>query len=167
MNNNLTKMMTYAASMAAMSMARRQPRDNCCTVYAGQNFMSLKEDYCLEEGSRQAAHQIDLWRDVWRNGSVKCGKNVDAQICPGGFEEASVDGQRQLGYRCISDSVRYEHGSKISAGENIGNVEVENEVSSLILSLHPWVAKGAAYESLDREEKAYILWNKITEDNTT
>ena len=63
---------------------------------------------------------------MWRNGSVKCGKNVDAQICPSGFEEASVDGQRQLGYRCISDSVRYEHGSKVSAGENIGYVEVEN-----------------------------------------
>ena len=56
MNINLTKMMTFAAAMVAMSTARRQPRDNCCTVYAGQNFTSLKEDYCLEEGSRQAAH---------------------------------------------------------------------------------------------------------------
>jgi len=55
----------------------------------------------------------------------------------------------------------------VSAGENIGHVKVENETSSIILSLHPWVAKGAAYESLDREEKAQILWNKITEDNTT
>ena len=64
MNTNLTNMMTFAASMAAMSMARRQPRDNCCTVYEGQNFSSSREDYCLEEGVRQAAHQIDLWRNV-------------------------------------------------------------------------------------------------------
>ena len=98
---------------------------------------------------------------------MKCGKNVDAQICPGSFEETSIDGQRKLGFRCTSDSVRYEHGTKVSAGENIGHVKVENETSSIILSLHPWVAKGAAYESLDREEKAQILWNKITEDNTT
>lgn len=156
--------MTFAATLAAMSMARRRPEDNCCRVYAGQNFWGPDQDYCLEEG-RQAAFGIDVWRN---NGSVKCGKNVDAQICPGGFEvEQSVDGQRLLGYRCMSNSVRYEHGTKVGAGEDIGYVQVENEDSSIILSLHPWVAKGAAYESLDREDKADILWNKITEDSTT
>ena len=163
MNTNLTKM-TFAATLAAMSMARRRPDDNCCRVYAGQNFWGTDQDYCLEEG-RQAAFGIDVWRN---NGSVKCGKNVDAQICPGGFEvEQSVDGQRLLGYRCMSRSVRYEHGTKVGAGEDIGYVQVQNEDSSIILSLHPWVAKGAAYESLDREDKADILWNKITEDSTT
>jgi len=128
--------------------------------------MGHREDYCLETG-KHAAFEIDLMRDIWYNGSVKCGKNVDAQICPGGFEEQEfVDGQRELGYRCISNSVRYEHGSKVGAGEEIGSIQFQNEVSSVILSLHPWVAKGVVYEGLDREEKADILWNKITEDDT-
>lgn len=36
----------------------------------------------------------------------------------------------------------------------------------IILDLHPWVAKGAEYLSLSRDDKAAILWNKITEDQT-
>ena len=36
----------------------------------------------------------------------------------------------------------------------------------IILDLHPWVAKGAEYLSLSRVDKAAILWDKITEDQT-
>merc|ERR1711997_915247 len=41
------------------------------------------------------------------------------------------------------------------------------EGSSIILSLHPWVAKGKEYLSLHRLEKELILWNKIIADRTT
>ena len=158
--------MIFAASLAAMSIAKRLPKDNCCTVYAAPGFMSQKETYCLDEG-RQEAYDINIWRDLWNDGSIRCGKNVDAIICDHGHEFGFVEGQRELGYKCkASDKFNYEHGMKIGANQNFGLIPVQNGESSIILSLHPWVAKGADYLSLDREEKAYILWNKIVEDNT-
>ena len=59
MNTNLTRM-TFAANLAAISMARGQLADNCCRVYAGENFTSLEMDYCLEVDERQSAFDIDL-----------------------------------------------------------------------------------------------------------
>ena len=43
--------------------------------------------------------------------------------------------------------------------------KIIDHASSIILSLHPWVAKGPEYLSLDRQDKAAILWAKITENN--
>ena len=34
------------------------------------------------------------------------------------------------------------------------------------MNRHPWVTKGPDYISLDREEKAEIIWNKVREDDT-
>ena len=110
---------TLAALLAATTtMARRHPDDNCCTVYAGQNFMSLSETYCLPQGAdegRQMAQEIRIFRDVWTDGSIKCGKNVDALVCPDGFEYGPLDGQRELGYKCDSGSIFVEHGTEVGA----------------------------------------------------
>ena len=48
----------------------------------------------------------------------------------------------------------------------MGYLPVEKRGSSIILSLHPWEAKGKQYLSLDREEKDQILWSKIIADRT-
>ena len=40
-----------------------------------------------------------------------------------------------------------------------------HHASSIILSLHPWVAKGPEYLALNRQDKAAILWAKITEND--
>jgi hypothetical protein len=163
-----TTTFTLAAVLAATtSMARRLPDDNCCTVWAGQNFMSLKETYCLQEGLGQEAFPIQIWRDYWNDGSIKCGKNVDALVCLGEFEKGPVDGQRDFGYKCDNGSIFVEHGTDAGAGQQLGYIPVERSGSSIVLSLHPWVAKGAQYLSLDRDEKEYILWNKITENENT
>jgi hypothetical protein len=162
---------TLAALLAATpSMASRNPDDNCCTVWAGQNFISEHETYCLPQGAdqgRQMAQEIRIFRDVWADGSIKCGKNVDALVCPNGFELGPIDGQRELGYKCDSGTIFVEHGTEVGAEQQLGYLEVENRGSSIILSLHPWVAKGKQYLSLDREEKEQILWNKIIADRTT
>ena len=110
---------TLAAYLAATTtMARRHPDDYCCTVYAGQNFKSLSETYCLPQGAdedRQMAQEIRISRDVWADGSIKCGKNVDALVCPDGFEYGPLDGQRELGYKCDSGSIFVEHGTEVGA----------------------------------------------------
>ena len=142
------------AALMAAANARRMPDPNCCTVWAGQYFSSHHETFCLEEGSgRLAAFEIEHARDVWRDGSIKCGTNVDAQICPGGTKFGPIDGQREFGYKCSKVTEFAEHGVKVGAGQQLGWVPMPREGSSIILSLHPWVAKGKEYLNLDREEK--------------
>ena len=96
-------------------------------------------------------------------GSIKCGKKVDATICPeGGYELGPVAGQRELKYTC--DSAK---GIKVGANQEVCHLDVETQAQpSIILSRHFWVAKGEHYLSLDREDKADILWDKITEDRS-
>ena len=84
-------------------------------------------------------------------------------LCPNGFDYGPIDGQRELGYKCDSGTIFVEHGTEIGAGQKIG----EASGSSIILSLHPWVAKGKKYLSLSRGAKEVILWNKIIADTTT
>lgn len=109
MKTIFTKVTFAAASLAAMSMAatRQPPQDLCCTVYSAPAFTGLIEEYCLQEDGRQDAFEIDIWGDVWSFGSIECGKNVDALICPGGFEQGPVAGQSVLEYKCVSDSLLY------------------------------------------------------------
>ena len=67
----------------------KMPDDNCCIVWAGTNFGSHKKSFCLPQGAdegRQLAQEISGFRDVWKDGSIKCGKNVDAEVCMDGFE---------------------------------------------------------------------------------
>ena len=136
---------TLAALLAATTtMARRTPDDNCCIVYAGTNFMSQSATFCLPQGAdeyRQMAEEIRM-RDVWTDGSIKCGKNVDALVCPNGFDYGPLEGQRELGYKCDSGTIFVEHGTEVGAEEQLGYIPVERRGSSIILSLHPWVAKG-------------------------
>ena len=102
---------TLAALLAAtISMARRLPQDNCCTVWSSPYFMSTKRTYCLED-ARTDAFPIESFNDVWRDGSIKCGKNVDALICPSGFDYGGIDGQREFGYKCESDTIFVEHNT--------------------------------------------------------
>ena len=109
---------TLAALMAATtSNASRTPAHNCCQVWAGKNFMSFSETYCLEESTeRQAAFEIEHVRDVWTDGSIKCGSNVDALVCPNGYEFGPIDGQREFGYKCASETGFVEQGVKAGAG---------------------------------------------------
>ena len=109
---------TLAALMAATtSNASRTPAHNCCQVWAGKNFMSFRETYCLEESTgRQAAFEIEHVRDVWTDGSIKCGSNVDALVCPNGYEFGPIDGQREFGYKCASETGFVEQGVKAGAG---------------------------------------------------
>ena len=89
---------TLAALLAATTTtASSLPDDNCCTIWADQNFMSLSDTYCLPMGyaeGRQHAEEISIFGDIWANGSIKCGKNVDALVCPNGFDFGPIDGQR-------------------------------------------------------------------------
>ena len=117
--------------------------------------------------SRQQAEEIRIFLDIWDDGSIKCGKYVDALVCPNGFDYGPIAGQREHGYKCDSGSIFVEHGTEVGAGQHLGYIPVESRGSSIILSFHPWVAKGKKYLSLDRGEKDQILWNKIIDDRTT
>jgi len=104
---------TLAAILAAnISMARHLPQDNCCTVWSSPYFMSTKKTFCLE-GARTDAFSIEFWRDIWKDGSIKCGKNVNALICPNGFEYGGIDGQREFGYKCESETIYVEHNTDV------------------------------------------------------
>ena len=92
---------------------------------------------------------------------------MDALVCPNGFDYGPIDGQRELGYKCDSGSIFVEHGTEVGAEQRLGSIPVEASGSSIILSLHPWVAKGKEYLSLHRLQKELILWNKIIADRTT
>lgn len=94
---------------------------------------------------------------------IKCGKHVDATICPNGHQYGDVEGMREKGYSCKSDSLFVqEKGIKVSGSQHLSKVDLFSENSSVILSLHPWNTKGAAYLGLDRDEKSEIIWDKIT-----
>jgi hypothetical protein len=88
--------------------------DDCCTVYSRRGFFGHASQYCLGD-QRQTANLIDLLRDVTRLGSIKCGKYVDAVICPGDFELGPVTDQRDLKYKCDSGSSANEPGIKVGA----------------------------------------------------
>jgi len=65
-NTMKTNTFTLAAVLAAnISMASRRLQDNCCTLWAGQNFMGRSETYCLQEGLGQEAFSAEIWRDYW------------------------------------------------------------------------------------------------------
>ena len=131
--------------------------------------MRLSDTFCLPIGydeSRQKAEEIRIFLDIWDDGSIKCGKNVDALVCPNGFDYGPINGQRDHGYKCDSGTIFVEHGTEVGADQHLGYIPVKSRNSSIILSFHPWVAKGKNYLSLDRGEKDQILWNKITADRT-
>lgn len=84
--------------------------------------MSFSQDFCLQMGAdegRQHAEEISIYRDLWPNGSIKCGKNVDALVCPTGFKYGPIDGQRELGYKCDSGSIFVEHGTEVGAEQQV------------------------------------------------
>ena len=129
------------------------PDDNCCIVWAGTNFMSHNKSFCLPQGAdegRQVAQEISGFRDVWTDGSIKCGKNVDAEVCMDGFELGPLEGQRELGYKCESGSIFVKRGTEVVAEQQLRTIPVKKRGSSIILSLHPWVAKGKQYLGLTR-----------------
>lgn len=168
MKNTFNIAVALAASTC--KVAAGNPDDNCCTVWDGESYWGHNATYCLDLNAgateRQAAFTVALWYDIWDNGSIKCGKNVDATICPHGFEYGGVDGQREFGFKCATDSIHQEHGFWVGAGEHVSQIDITNQQSSIIVSLHPWEAKGAKYLSLDRDWKEWILWQKIISDPT-
>ena len=60
----------------------------------------------------------------------------------------------------------YEQGTYVGQNSELSPVEVQNQVSSIIVTLHPWTAKGPEYLSLSRAQKLEILVDKIMEDDT-
>lgn len=115
----------------------------------------------------QAGFDIEFWKDHNDHASIKCGKKVDALICPDTFELGPVPFQSQLRYACKRVTDEFEPGFKVGANQQFSDIDVENEVSSIILYKHRWDAKGVDYLSLNRDEKADIIWDKIREDETT
>ena len=76
----------------------------------------------MYEHGDQAAFDVDLDNLALRlfhddhddHASIRCGKNVDALLCPDGFELTAVPNQRDLRYACYS--ANYEsHGFKVGA----------------------------------------------------
>jgi len=47
----------------------------------------------------------------------------------------------------------------------VNDVQFNKQTASIIVDHHPWVAKGPHYISMTREEKADIIWDKITESD--
>ena len=155
------------ALMASTSMARHLENDDCCTVYSKKDYRRGPiQTYCLNDDANQAAYDIEFRRDHNDDASIKCGKNVDALICPNGFELTAYPNQRDLKYACYSESDEIEHGVQVGANQQFSDIDVENRASSIILNKHIWTAKGEDYLSLDREEKFDIIWDKVTEDDT-
>ena len=70
--------------------------DTCCTVYSMADFMGRQQEFCFDEANqknRQNAFRINVDGDLnGKIGSIKCGKKVDATICPQGHELGFVDG---------------------------------------------------------------------------
>jgi len=103
------------------------PNDICCRLYSKANFEGKLQEHCL--GSSQSpedASDINMryLKDV---GSIKCGKLVDATICPQGYELGPVAGQRDLRYTCQSGSDKIEKGTKVGANQEFCHLEVETQ----------------------------------------
>lgn len=83
------------------------------------------QEHCLSSSqSPEDASDINMryLRDV---GSIKCGKKVDATICPQGYEKGPVAGQRELKYTCDSGSVSIEKGTKVGANQEFCHLDVD------------------------------------------
>ena len=81
--------------------------DDCCIVFCESNFKGHAQEYCLgTDQSFQDAFTLQLRQGIDdRHASIKCGKNVDATICPnGGFEIGQKPNQSDLKYICNSGS---------------------------------------------------------------
>ena len=91
--------------------------------------------------------------------SVECGVQVDATICPSGFVYSSDPSTPE--YVCEGDV----EGQSFGALQRVNDVQFNKQTASIIVDHHPWVAKGPHYISLTREEKADIIWDKITESD--
>ena len=133
-------------SLASESVAwPKEPEDNCCVIFENPDYKGKQIDFCLEGEERNTAYSVSMWRDRTYNlGSIKCGKHVDATICPNEFEYGAVPEQRGLGYRCSSNSETVpERGTKISAQQKVRWLDITNRESSILLSLHPWTTKNA------------------------
>lgn len=153
--------------MASTSMAGHLEHADCCTVYSKKDYgRGPHNHYCLNDDELQAAFDIEFHKDRNDHASIKCGKNVDALICPDGFEMKAVPNQTELKYACYSANDEVENGFKVGANQQFSDINVDNRVSSIVLNKHIWTAKGEDYLSLEREEKQDIIWDKITEDST-
>ena len=168
MNSNYTT--TLISMIVAISSARfMDTSDDCCTVFSKRNFKGPRQEYCLdsEDQSRQDAFNLYLRKKRNNAASIICGKNVDATICPNGYELGPVANQRELRYICDSGSNETEEGFKVGANQKFSSLNLDKRAPpSIILQRHHWVAKGTHYMGLDREDKADILWDKIQENET-
>ena len=153
--------------IVAISTARfMDTSDDCCTVFSKRNFKGHRREYCLDsDQSQQDAFILNLRKKKSDAASIICGKNVDATICPNGYELGPVANQRDLKYICDSGSNETEEGFKVGANQKFTSLNLDKQApSSIILQRHHWVAKGTHYLGLDREDKADILWDKIQEN---
>ena len=96
--------------------------DHCCLLADNIMFGLEPIKLCLNESNdqRNAAYPINIDGGKNNLGLIKCGKHVDATICPNGHQFGDVEGMRELGYSCKSDSLTVqEKGIKISSGQNL------------------------------------------------
>ena len=106
------------AIMASTSMAGHLEHADCCTVYSKKDYRRGPiQTYCLNDDANQAAYDIEFRRDHNDHASIKCGKNVDALICPDGFEMKAVPNQTELKYACYSANDEVENGFKVGANQ--------------------------------------------------
>ena len=106
------------AIMASTSMAGHLEHADCCTVYSKKDYKRGPHNhYCLNDDELQAAFDIEFHKDRNDHASIKCGKNVDALICPDGFEMKAVPNQTELKYACYSANDEVENGFKVGANQ--------------------------------------------------
>ena len=102
-------------------------------------------------------------------GSIRCGKHVEATVCPGPTKTGPVPYKKELRLMCDLDQILPDDSSKVFEVAPFladhESVPMVNGVSSIILKYHPWEAKGPAYLKLSRADKDAIVWGKITESD--
>ena len=109
-----------------MTMSMQTNRDDCCTLYSRANFEGRTQEYCLSS-DQSPQDASDILKDVV--GSIKCGKKVDATICPQGYELGPVAGQRDLRYICDSKPNSIERSIKVGANQEVCHLDIDTQAS--------------------------------------
>ena len=114
MKYHFTSVALLGAIMATVGRAEHHDHEECCTVYSKRDYNGTSVTYCLDHVDQDAFH-IAFLRDRMDSASIKCGKKVDALICPDTFDLGPVPNQRQHRFTCLSDTDEVEHGFKVAA----------------------------------------------------
>lgn len=156
----MNRLITASAAIASVSLAKQPPAEDCCTFYWRPDFKGRGRQYCIDNTAKSSAYRSTRDPSKMKLGSVKCGSKVDAKICLQDYETTVADPAEEREYNCMGDQTQ---SISIGANQELRSVAHSKKSASFILEHHPWVTKGPDYLSLMREEKAGIIWDKITE----